>query len=813
MAWVQHRKIGPWLDPALPADAVDLAATALGETDPAAQWKVVAAVETPWGPQIRLRPFVGSLELRGADCLLFPPVTAPRKAPAGSGEPAWRFERDPRSIDWAGLAALAGRLEARKNLPALGSLPLRAGSGRYFLSPSPGSGGSWDLRMEIACEAPGAEDAATPGASPPAWAQALPWDEMPAAWPALLDLDLWLDPETLEIRRVRDGRILSRDPAISTPGNAGLQVDGADAAGSALIFDPNPIVTSGRADLRDGDPVDPYRVWRNLARLDGDGYLRGRWVETQTDRPPRAVAPIGVYAYLSADPRFEEAMAYYHGDHAIARADSLGFHGLFDQRLRLRVHATDLDNSWYSRPSHEVVFGDGGVDDAEDADIILHEVGHAIHDALVPGFGGGDTRAISEGFADFWAASLTGDPCVAEWDATAYGPPCLRRTDNDAVYPESLTGSPHADGEIWSGALWDLRGLLGRESAETLALAGFLEQGTESNFPEAALGLLRAAGRIGLQDQLRAIERILAHRGLVPESLELVLAPGEARAISLLRPARFLGQEVTGVTFEGSGRILFTRPPAPSPLAAFPGGGACAVPCGLETTALDGWDDLELRVSVVLGNTRTEIRQVWTESGRTLARIEGTWEMDRGAIEWMYDDARSGPAGFPFFAGATRAALAPDSLASLDWERFPSGGLEEIQGFRGDLGSALPNLIGIRLRLEAVEPGAAFRLLRTAAPVAPAGGPIQITAQPNPFAAQTRLRLYLHDAGPARVRIFGPAGRVVRDLAPGRDLERGLTELVWDGRDGSGRVAPAGRYWARVDGLRSSASVSLVRLR
>src|SRR3712207_7035090 len=34
-----------------------------------------------------------------------------------------------------------------------------------------------------------------------------------------------------------------------------------------------------------------------------------------------------------------------------------------------------------------VTFGNGGVDDAEDADIILHELGHAIHDNQVPGWG------------------------------------------------------------------------------------------------------------------------------------------------------------------------------------------------------------------------------------------------------------------------------------------------------------------------------------------------------------------------------------------------------------------------------------------
>ncbi len=49
--------------------------------------------------------------------------------------------------------------------------------------------------------------------------------------------------------------------------------------------------------------------------------------------------------------------------------------------------------------------GAGGVDDGEDAEVILHEYGHAVHDAQVPGWG--DTHeggAMGEGWGDFLAA-------------------------------------------------------------------------------------------------------------------------------------------------------------------------------------------------------------------------------------------------------------------------------------------------------------------------------------------------------------------------------------------------------------------------
>jgi hypothetical protein len=45
------------------------------------------------------------------------------------------------------------------------------------------------------------------------------------------------------------------------------------------------------------------------------------------------------------------------------------------------------------------------VDDNEDTDVILHELGHAITHHINPDWGGGDSGAIGEGFGDYWAVS------------------------------------------------------------------------------------------------------------------------------------------------------------------------------------------------------------------------------------------------------------------------------------------------------------------------------------------------------------------------------------------------------------------------
>jgi Zn-dependent metalloprotease len=70
---------------------------------------------------------------------------------------------------------------------------------------------------------------------------------------------------------------------------------------------------------------------------------------------------------------------------------------------------------------------------------------------------------------------LSDPACVADWDATSYDPTpphCLRRVDSNLHDPEDLVGRVHADGRIWSRALWDIRNAIGHVRADTIILEG-----------------------------------------------------------------------------------------------------------------------------------------------------------------------------------------------------------------------------------------------------------------------------------------------------------------------------------------------------
>jgi hypothetical protein len=136
-------------------------------------------------------------------------------------------------------------------------------------------------------------------------------------------------------------------------------------------------------------------------------------------------------------------------------------------------------NASYNQFSNVMFFGTLGVDFAEDADVVIHEYGHSLHDNLQGGIGKQENAALSEGFSDFLACLQADDALLGEWVATSIPPEgsvrWVRRCDEMKRYPMALAGDPHADGEIWSGALWEARHFLGdavmlRLATEALAL-------------------------------------------------------------------------------------------------------------------------------------------------------------------------------------------------------------------------------------------------------------------------------------------------------------------------------------------------------
>ena len=261
--------------------------------------------------------------------------------------------------------------------------------------------------------------------------------------------------------------------------------------GTGRVFVPNPVQDLGDQSLTDQKDADyaalaPAYHTVTLTHLDGSGFLHGDWATIVGSTGDLAYSPTNTFLYGRSQDEFELVMGYYWITQAQEYIQSLGFGTgkprppINEEPQRLRIDQYGVDNSFATEHKDEMRFGKGGVDDAEDAEVILHEYGHAIHFSQGFVFGSEEAGAISEGFGDYWAVTVssvvspTPDPaCVADWDATSYTssvPHCLRRVDRNLHYPEDLSGEVHHDGQIWSRALWDIRQAVGNVKADTLIL-------------------------------------------------------------------------------------------------------------------------------------------------------------------------------------------------------------------------------------------------------------------------------------------------------------------------------------------------------
>jgi len=228
-------------------------------------------------------------------------------------------------------------------------------------------------------------------------------------------------------------------------------------------------------------------------------------------------------------------MAYYWITAAQKYVQSLGFGSRLpavnDEPQNVRINQYGVDNSFETtHPKDELRFGKGGVDDAEDAEVILHEYGHALHAAQTFNFDPEQNGAISEGFGDYWAVTVSDVlsqqlgvpeqeplPCVADWDSTSYTstvPHCLRRVDTNLHYPTDLNGEVHHDGQIWSRALWDIRQALGHVKADTIILQG-TNGYTGTTMPDLANRTVAAAQSLYGNAAANAVHQAFADRGIL----------------------------------------------------------------------------------------------------------------------------------------------------------------------------------------------------------------------------------------------------------------------------------------------------------
>lgn len=305
---------------------------------------------------------------------------------------------------------------------------------------------------------------------------------------------------------------------------------------TAMVFIPDPL-TSAHVDYgdpyvddsnRDVSVLNAQRMPVNIdVTFDGNVYrLENEFAvisEFSVPNVPPATSSTPDFSFTRAQSGFEDVNTFYHIIGFSKYVQSLGFDSLLRDPVYADPHALDgRDQSMFSPGFNglQLYFGDGGVNDAEDADVVVHEFGHALSFSASPGTNNGQERqSVDEGIGDYlatsysraidtfrWADMFTWDGHNEYWNG--------RTAAATTVYPDDLTSSIHSNGEIYNAALMKIWEDIGKEKTDRILLQSMYGLASNMSMKDAAMLLYDADTALYNGEHFCQIYRALVRRGL-----------------------------------------------------------------------------------------------------------------------------------------------------------------------------------------------------------------------------------------------------------------------------------------------------------
>lgn len=227
----------------------------------------------------------------------------------------------------------------------------------------------------------------------------------------------------------------------------------------------------------------------------------------------------------------------------------------------------------YSQSNPSLYFGTGGVPDAEDADVIVHEYTHAINFFVAPNsLGGSERLALEEANCDFMACQYSRRISefnwrqIFNWDGhNEYWPG--RNGSSTSKYPADLSSDPYVSSVIWSSMLNDISEEVGTDAAVRLLFQSVASYADNISMQDAANLLMQADSLLFGNKHFDGISYRLQQRGfsVTTGAREIVQ---EERAFRMLNTSGFatrgesLKVETTpefnysGVLLDMTGKVL-----------------------------------------------------------------------------------------------------------------------------------------------------------------------------------------------------------------------------------------------------------------
>jgi hypothetical protein len=302
---------------------------------------------------------------------------------------------------------------------------------------------------------------------------------------------------------------------------------------TALVFDPNPTVRSGKSygqapgynDINNGDN-DFYNgnlvqvELPDVSKSNGVFQLNGKYVQiTDHESPtnPDCKSTNANMNYSRSKPCFDAVTVYYFIDKSLRYLnETLGVQAMpFQYQGGVKADPKGLngdDNSHYDPSTGELAFGEGGIDDAQDHDVVLHELGHGIHDWVTHGHLS-QNQGLSEGSGDYWALSyarqfMKPGHLAYSWifgfdGHNEFWPG--RVANVSGTYPSAAGGEIHTAGQLWATTcmlVWDK---LGKAKTDRIFWSALAMLNDSSSQADAANAFVKATQELSPADRATVV--------------------------------------------------------------------------------------------------------------------------------------------------------------------------------------------------------------------------------------------------------------------------------------------------------------------
>ena len=295
---------------------------------------------------------------------------------------------------------------------------------------------------------------------------------------------------------------------------------------------------------------------------------------------PKTFSLNDTFSFMRSMTEFEDVNAFYHITAYSKHVEDLGFGNLLPDSLLIDAHAyngADLSSFNFEVNPLELEFGEGGVDDAEDGEVVVHEFGHALSYQASPlNVEGKQRQAMEEGNCDYFSTSYSrqysdfGWKQIFNWDG--HNPFWSGiETGVSKMYPDDLTNSTNDDRALWSSPLMCIYDKLGKGIADTLVLEHLFYQTKNTTMPQMALAILSIDSMLWNKKYYTDIKECFVQYGILKwgttvsselidnEGIKVLNSNGFANNTSELVVQSNKGDEMLVQLYNLAGQLLYSN--------------------------------------------------------------------------------------------------------------------------------------------------------------------------------------------------------------------------------------------------------------